>query len=215
MDLLRNHGGQKYSVLGLTIVEPELIKRTKNVILSCLALTLISLFVCLIEMRAARQQSSSSSSYVVQPLLGLLSSLTAPAFGYFGARRGSATLMCMFVSLMVVNAGLSITFVLAVIFTLGIPMDSFMNFSYFLLWVLSSGLSIWAAYNGNKMFSKLLQGEQIIEEQKDPEMALPEIDTQLPVIHELGRKRIFSDLDEDQENNSKKHSQTALRNINE
>ena len=73
------------------------------------------------------------------------------------------------------------------------------NTVYVLLWVACGGFSAWAAFNGNKLFAKLLQGEQIIEN-ADPEIGLPEIDTQLPVFDAtdaaIGRKRLFSDVDE-------------------
>lgn len=134
---------------------------------------------------------------ILQVILGLLSSLSAPAFGYLGARRGSATLMCLFVSLMVVLAGMSVTIMLAVLVNFTAIQWNLRNTVYVLLWVACGAFSAWAALNGNQLFAKLLQGEQIIET-TDPEIGLPEIDTRLPVFApEIGRAHVLHDDDEE------------------
>jgi hypothetical protein len=191
MDLWTNYQGQRYHVLGLTISDPDLIKRTKNVIVACAAVAVISVLTTLLEFK----MRDSKTAGVLQVVMGLFSSLSAPAFGYFGARRGSATLMCLFVSLMVVLAGISATIMLAVISSWNYIMWNLRNTVYVLLWVLCGAFSAWAAFNGNKLFAKLLQGEQIIEN-ADPEIGLPEIDTQLPVFDAptgLGKRRVRDD----------------------
>jgi hypothetical protein len=192
MDLWTNFEGQRYHVLGLTISDPDLIKRTKNVVIACAALAVISVLTCLIEFKVRNKNTSA----FVQVVLGLISSLSAPAFGYLGARRGSATLMCLFVALMAVLVGVSVTFILGVLTVLTTFDWTLLTAFYALLWVACGFFSAWAAYNGNKLFAKLLQGEQIIE-QTDPEIGLPEIDTQLPVFETanetvIGRKRRHS-----------------------
>jgi hypothetical protein len=198
MDLWRHHAGQKYSVLGLTISDPELIRRTKNVVIASFALSVLSILTCILEIQATHARSDGR---VAQALLGLISSLTAPAFGYLGARRGSATLMCMFVALMVVTAGTAGTFVVALIANIGTIPFSWLLVWYSFLWIFSGIFSAWAAFNGNKLFAKLLEGEQIVDGTPQPgfvdqETVLPEIDTQLPNVNDIGRKRIFSDFDE-------------------
>ena len=192
MDLWTNYQGQRYHLLGLTISDPEVIKRTKNVIVACAAVAVLSMLTCLIEFSMLDSQATG----ILQVILGLSSSLSAPAFGYFGARRGSATLMCLFVSLMVVLVGMSATIMLAVLVSFSSIIWNFRNTVYVLLWMACGGFSAWAAFNGNKLFAKLLQGEQIIEN-SDPEIGLPEIDTQLPVFDStIPRQRIGSDVDE-------------------
>lgn len=193
MDLWTNYQGQRYHVMGLTISDPDLIKRTKNVVIACAAVAVISVLTCLIEFR----MRDSKATGILQVILSLLSSLSAPAFGYLGARRGSATLMCLFVSLMVVLAGMSATIMLAVAVNFSSIQWNLRNTVYVFLWILSGGFSAWAAFNGNKLFAKLLQGEQIIEN-ADPEIGLPEIDTRLPVFDSIGRPRVLLD-DEDEE----------------
>jgi hypothetical protein len=192
MDLWTNYQGQRYHVLGLTISDPDLIKRTKNVVIACAAVAVISVLTCVLEFR----MRDSMATGILQVILGLLSSLSAPAFGYLGARRGSATLMCLFVSLMVVLAGMAVTIMLAVLVHFSSIQWSLRNTVYVLLWFACGGFSAWAAFNGNKLFAKLLQGEQIIEN-SDPEMGLPEIDTRLPVFESVPLGRSLHDDDEE------------------
>ena len=195
MDLWTNYQGQRYHVLGLTISDPDLIKRTKNVIVACSAVAVTSVLTTLIEFSLRDNQAVS----IFQVIIGLMSSLSAPAFGYFGARKGSATLMCLFVSLMVVLTGIAVTIMMAVFASFRTIPWTLTIAIYVLLWAASGVFSAWAAFNGNKLFAKLLQGEQIIEN-SDPEIGLPEIDTQLPVFDtEIGRKRLYSDEENFQE----------------
>jgi len=182
MDLLRHFDGQRYEVLGLTMSDPDTIRQTRNVVLSCILLTVVFVFTAFVEI--------ANGATIASSVFGFSSSASAPAFGYLGARRGSATFMSMFIALMILNAGLAFTLVVAI---LSIRQSvRFLVWIYFLLWLCAGILSVWAAFNANKLFAKLLQGEQIIEA-AEGDVNLPEIDTQLPVFDEPGRKRIFSD----------------------
>lgn len=182
MDLWTHFKGQKYHVMGLTITDPEMVRRSRNVTVSCVALALIFLATSVIEYTANNQ--------IVPTLLGLGSSLAAPAFGYLGARRGSATLMSLFIALMIVNALISGMFVVALLTMAPNSNWRAVLVVYALLWVSGGSLSAWAAYNGNKFFVKLIEGEQVV----DNEMGAATIDSELPVFEEVGRKRIFGDL---------------------
>ena len=184
MDLWKHFDGQRYEVLGLSITDPDTIKQTKNVIISCILLTLVFVFTAIVEV--------ANGATITSSVFGFFSSASAPAFGYLGARRGSATFMSMFIALMILNAGLAFTLVVTILSIRQAVRN--LVWAYFALWLVAGLLSIWAAFNANKLFAKLLQGEQIIESNQAADGALPQIDTQLPVFEEVGRKRIFSDI---------------------
>ena len=182
MDLWKHFEGQRYEVLGLTMSDPDTIRQTRNVILSCFLLTSVYVLTAIVDV--------ANGATVASSIFGLLTSSSAPAFGYLGARRGSATFMSMFIALMILNAGLAFTLAVTIL-SIRQQLQTLI-WIYFCLWVCAGILSVWAAYNGNKLFAKLLQGEQIIES-NDREIGLPEIDTQLPVFEEVGKKRIFNE----------------------
>jgi len=193
MDLWKHVDGQRYEVLGLAMTDPDTIKQTRNVILSCILLAIVFILTGIVEI--------ANGATVFSSVFGMLSSCSAPAFGYLGARRGSATFMSMFIALMILNAGLSFTLVVTILM-IKVPFR-FLVWIYFALWFVAGILSVWAAFNANKLFAKLLQGEQIIEA-NEGDVNLPEIDTQLPVFEEVGRKRIFSETISDIELGAKK-----------
>jgi hypothetical protein len=126
-------------------------------------------------------------------ILSLLFNLSIPAFGYLGARDGSATLMCIFVGLMMLNAANAVAVLAMVAYAVasGMPQrqadgtyeDFHMTATIWVQVILILGwaiMAIIAAYHSNKLCSKLSQGEAIAERYNDdPEIGLPEIDTKL------------------------------------
>jgi len=158
---------------------------------------------------------------IATTVLSLLFNLSIPAFGYLGARDGSATLMCIFVALMTLNAANAIAVLAMVAYAVyaEIPQrQSDGSYAPFrmtaTIWVqvvLILGwaiMAIIAAYHSNKLCSKLSQGEAIAERYNDdPEIGLPEIDTKLDMndyeppasfgLPEKERHRSAAALDED------------------
>ena len=168
--------------MGLTFSDPEAISSSKSVTLCCVALTLIFILTSTIEVIVGHR--------LLPALLGLASSLGAPAFGWLGARRGSATFMSVFVALMIVNAVISVMFVLAIIVIGPNKEWGGIVYLYLALWVAGGGLSIIAARSGQGLLKKLMQGEKVV----DAEAVEDDIDAQLPTFSldgAVGRKRIF------------------------
>ena len=190
MDLFRQKAGQQYSVLGLNISDPEMMRHTTSVILSCGILCIIAILTCIVEITQALRYSSYSGA-LTNSILGLISSLGAPAFGYMGVIKGSASFMCMFVALMMVNCAISVTFIIALLTVIQTPTKyiewSYLFLSYLALILFSGAVSLFAAYHGNILFRKLFQGEQILEgDKKDTELG-----------SDVGKKRVFTDFDEE------------------
>ena len=179
------YAGERYHVLGIEITDPELVIRTKKVISCCMGL-LIVLIVRTVLLLLIDEPAGAT-------VLSLLFNLAIPAFGYLGARDGSSSLMCIFVTLMVVNAAnaIAVLCLVAYAYSTGLPQrQSDGSIAPFRLtmsvWVQVGLLAAWAlmaliaSFHANKLFSKLAQGEAIAERHNDdPEIGLPEINTKL------------------------------------
>lgn len=184
--LWTEYGGERYHVLGIEITDPELVFRTKKVIKCCLGLLVVLI------VRTALLLLIDEP--VAPTVLSLLFNLAIPAFGYLGARDGSSSLMCIFVTLMVINAANAVAVLCLVgyAYSAGVPQRGEngvirpfqMTPS---VWVQVALIAVWAlmaliaAFHANKLFSKLSQGESIAERHNDdPEIGLPEIQADEP-----------------------------------
>ena len=174
------HSGRRYHVLGIELTDPALIDRTKRVVQACIALLAI-LIVRGVLLLALGERVEST-------LLSLLFNLSIPAFGYLGARDGSSLLMCIFVGLMVLNAGNAIA-VLVIISHAAItnapqrlPSGLIQPFRMTpSIWVQVVLIGAWAlmaligAYHAYKLFAHLAKGD-FARRTEDAELGLPQID---------------------------------------
>ena len=185
--LWTEYAGERYHVLGIEITDPELVTRTKKVIKCCFGLLAVLLIRTALLLLIDEPAGAT--------ILSLLFNLAIPAFGYLGARDGSSTLMCIFVTLMILNAAnaIAVLFLVAYAYIAGLPQrDSVGGIHPFQMtpsvWVQVFLIAAWsvmalvAAFHANKLFNKLAQGDAIAERHNDdPEIGLPEINTALDV----------------------------------
>lgn len=181
--LFNDYAGQRYHVLGIQIVDPELIFRTRKVIRCCFGLLAVLIIRTVVLLLLGES--------VATTILSILFNLSIPAFGYLGARDGNASLMCIFVALMTLNAAnaLAVLFIVAYAAATGLPQrgqdGSVHPFEMTVsVWTQVILISAWAAmaliasFHSNKLFSKLAQGDSIIEtENPDAEIGMPQIDS--------------------------------------
>jgi hypothetical protein len=179
-------GGERYHVLGIAITDPDLVHRTRRVVQCCVGL------VGVLIVRATILLTINEA--IGTTLVSMIFNLAIPTFGYLGARDGSATLMCVFVAMMTINAANALALLAMILYVVieKIPqrdpvtgrlvpfeMTKSVWAEIFLVtsWAL---MALVAAHHSRKLFAKLSQGEAVAERYNaDPEIGLPEIDTKL------------------------------------
>ena len=174
------HSGQRYHVLGIELSDPALVDRTKRVVQACVALVAILIIRGVLLLAIGEPVGST--------LVSLLFNFSIPAFGYVGARDGSSLLMCIFVGLMVLNAGNAIA-VLVIIshaaitnapqrLPSGVSQPFKMTASVWIQVVLIGAWALMAlvgAYHAYKLFSHLSRGE-LTRRSEDMEVGLPQME---------------------------------------
>jgi hypothetical protein len=181
--LFTEMSGQRYHVLGIQIVDPDLIFRTKRVIQCCLGLLVVLLVRTIVLLMMGESAATT--------ILSILFNMSIPAFGYLGARDGNATLMCIFVALMTLNAAnaIAILFMVAYASITGLPQKGadgtthpfqmttsiWIQVILILAWAI---MALVASFHANKLFNKLAQGDSIVAaDGADTEVGLPQMDT--------------------------------------
>ncbi|EER03315.1 hypothetical protein Pmar_PMAR000553 [Perkinsus marinus ATCC 50983] len=173
----RTNAGNYYHVLDLVITDPEVTLRARKVIR---ATFLIFLTLCA---RAALLLADGEP--LMQTLVGIAFVAVIPAFGYWGAKKASPTLMSLFCLLMLIHASHAtalLIYVLVAAFTDGcideedpsrpgmticrkIDWNWMFTIAVVLLAVWAV-LAFYASYQGYKLFVKLASGDQVATTQE-------------------------------------------------
>ncbi|KAF4664752.1 hypothetical protein FOL47_004990 [Perkinsus chesapeaki] len=178
----RTNAGNYYHVLDLVITDPEVTVRARKVIRAT--------FLIFITLCARAALLLADGQPLMQTLIGIGFVAVIPAFGYFGAKKASPTLMSVFCLLMLIHASHAtalLIYVLVATFTDGclevddpghpgtvvcqkIVWNWMFTIAVILLAVWAS-LAFYGSYQGYRLFVKLASGDQVAVTEE--EMASP------------------------------------------
>ncbi|KAF4717413.1 hypothetical protein FOZ63_031736, partial [Perkinsus olseni] len=173
----RTNAGNYYHVLDLVITDPEVTLRARKVIRAT--------FLIFITLCARALLLLADGQPLMQTLVGIAFVAVIPAFGYWGAKKASPTLMSLFCLLMLIHASHAtalLIYVLVATFTDGcieqedprhpgvlicqkIDWNWMFTIAVILLAVWAT-LAFYASYQGYKLFVKLASGGQVATTQE-------------------------------------------------